>query len=151
MRLVYRTSRRGETVAAIGVLAHCEPGFTLIEVMLSLAIVATAIVALLGLHHQSLEGVIRGQELTRAAMLAQEVMTLAELERFPALGEKVGDFQQLHPGQYQNFRWDRTVEATELFPDVRKVRVRVLFGSRFSRTFDLVEYMHSPVPPEQSP
>lgn len=149
MRLVCRTNRRGETVAAIGGLAHCEPGFTLIEVMISLAIVATAIVALLGLHHQSLQSVIRGQELTRAAMLAQEVMTLAELERFPPLGEKVGDFQQLHPGQYPNFRWDRTVEATQLFPDVRKVKVRVMFGSRFSRSFDLVEYMHSPVPPEQ--
>ncbi len=148
MRAVYRSGRRGETDAAVGVFAGFEPGFTLIEVMLSLAIVATALVALLGLHHQSLQSIIRGQEVTRAAMLAQEVMTLAELERFPALGETVGDFQQLHAGQYPNFRWYRTVEPTELFPDVRKVRVRVVFGPHLGRSFDLVEYMHSPVPPE---
>jgi len=124
-------------------------GFTLIEVMLALAIAATALVALLGLQHQSLQSVVRGQELTRAALLAQEVMTAAELERFPALGQTRGDFQNMHPGLYPNFRWYRSVEATALFPDVRKVNVRVAFGPGFKRTFDLVEFMHSPVPPEQ--
>ncbi len=124
-------------------------GFTLIEVMLALAIAATALVALLGLQHQSLQSVIRGQELTRAALLAQEVMTAAELDRFPALGQTHGDFQNMHSGMYPNFRWYRNVEATALFPDVRKVTVRVAFGPGFRRTFDLVEYMHSPIPPEQ--
>lgn len=125
-------------------------GFTLIEVMLALAIAATALVALLGLQNQSLQSVIRGQDVTRAALLAQEIMTAAELERFPALGQTRGDFQNLHPRMYPNFRWYRNVEATALFPDVRKVKVRVAYGPGFSHTFDLVEYMHSPVPPEQT-
>jgi general secretion pathway protein I len=124
-------------------------GFTLIEVMLAMAIVATALVALLGLQHQSLLSVARGQDLTRAALLAQEVMTAAELERFPALGQTHGDFANMHPKQYPNFRWMRAVEATALFPDVRKVKVRVLFGPRFSHSFDLTEFMHSPIPPDQ--
>ncbi|HTY53750.1 MAG TPA: prepilin-type N-terminal cleavage/methylation domain-containing protein [Candidatus Binataceae bacterium] len=124
-------------------------GFTLIEVMLAVAIIATAVVALLGLQHQSLLSVIRGQDVTRAALLAQEIMTEAELERFPALGQTRGDFQKMHPGEYPNFRWYRAVEATALFPDVRKVTVRVAFGPRLTKTFDLIEFMHSPIPPEE--
>lgn len=124
-------------------------GFTLIEVMIATAIVATALVALLGLQHQSLQSVISGQDLTRAALLAQEIMTEAELERFPAVGQTRGDFQNRHPKQYPNFRWYRSVEATALFPDVRKVKVRITFGPRSSHSFDLVEFMHSPIPPEQ--
>jgi len=145
-------SRHRNPAAAVPARFGRPPaGFTLIEVMLALAIAATALVALLGLQHQSLQSVIRGQDLTRAALLAQEIMTAAELERFPALGQTHGDFQNSHPRMYPNFRWHRSVEATALFPDVRKVMVRVAFGPRFSRTFDLVEYMHSPVPPEQTP
>jgi len=124
-------------------------GFTLIEVMLAMAIVATALVALLGLQHQSLLSVARGQDVTRAALLAQEVMTSAELERFPALGQTHGDFETMHPRQYRNFKWFRAVEATAMFPDVRKVKVRVVYGPRFSHSFDITEFMHSPIPPEQ--
>jgi len=142
---------RAPAAASLSRLGGARAGFTLIEVMLALAIVATALVGLLGLHHESLLSVARGQDLTRAALLAQEIMTAAELERFPALGQTRGDFQSLHPGEYPNFRWQRSVEATALFPDVRKVMVRVVFGARFGRSFDLVEYMHSPVPPEQIP
>ncbi len=75
-------------------------------------------------------------------------MTQSELERFPPLGEKSGDFQQLHPGQYRNFRWQLIVEPTAVFPDVRKVKVRIIFGPRFTRRFELVEYLHSPLPPQ---
>ena len=144
-------SRHRNPAAAVRSRFGCpRAGFTLIEVMLALAIAATALVGLLGLQHQSLQSVIRAQDLTRAALLAQEIMTTAEVERFPALGQTRGDFENLHPGLYPNFRWYRAVEATALFPDVRKVKVRVAFGPRFSRTFDLVEFMHSPVPVEQT-
>ena len=50
-------------------------GFTLVEVMVAIAILGIAMLGLLGLHHQSLQSVIRAQDTTRAAMLAQAVMT----------------------------------------------------------------------------
>jgi len=123
-------------------------GFTLLEVMLAIAILGTALAGLLGLHHQSMQSVIRAQDFTRASMLAQAVLTEAELERFPDPGTTTGNFQASFPGQFQDFRWERTVEASANFPDVRKVKVLIRYGPTLSNSFALVEFLHSPVPPD---
>jgi len=125
-----------------------ELGFTLLEVMVAIAILGTALVSLLSLHHQSMQSVIRAQDMTRASMLAQAVMTEAELERFPDLGRSSGDFQSSFPGQFQDFRWERVVEASANFPDVREVKILVRYGPGQSRSFALVEFLHSPIPPD---
>lgn len=125
-------------------------GFTLIEVMVAIAILGTALAGLLGLHHQSLQSVIRAQQTTQAAMLAQTVMTQAELERFPAIGATHGDFNQIFPNQFPGFRWERVVEGSNDFPDVRRVRIAVYYGPRQNESFTLTEFMHSPTPPEGS-
>jgi general secretion pathway protein I len=123
-------------------------GFTLLEVMVAIAILGTALVSLLSLHHQSMQSVIRAQDMTRASMLAQAVMTEAELERFPDLGRSSGNFQSSFPGQFQDFRWERLVEASANFPDVREVKILVRYGPGQSRSFALVEFLHSPIPPD---
>ncbi len=122
--------------------------FTLIEVMVAIAILGIALMGLLGLHHQSMQSVIRAQQMTRAAMLAQAVMTEAELERYPDLGSTRGDFQASFPGEFPDFKWQRTVEASGSFPDVRKVKVAIYYGPKLSQSFSLVEFLHSPIPPD---
>jgi len=126
-------------------------GFTLLEVMIAIAILGTALAGLLGLHHQSMQSVIRAQDFTRASMLAQSVMTEAELERFPELGTTDGDFQAAFPGQFQDFRWERVVEASANFPDVRQVKILIRYGPNLNGSFTLVEFLHSPIPPDQGP
>ncbi|HYA34299.1 MAG TPA: prepilin-type N-terminal cleavage/methylation domain-containing protein [Candidatus Binataceae bacterium] len=121
-------------------------GFTLIEVMVALGIIGIAMVALLTLHHQNMQSVIAAQDLNRAAMLAQTLMTDAEMQRFPDLGTTRGDFERYFPGLYPNFRWQRVVEESAMFTDVRKVMVTVFYGRRLTRTFSLTEYMHNPQP-----
>jgi type IV pilus assembly protein PilV len=121
-------------------------GFTLIEVMVSIAILGIALLGLLSLHHQSVQSVIRAQQSTRASMLAQAVMTEAELERYPELGRTSGDFEAAFPGEFPDFRWIRVVEESGMFPDVRKVRVLVQYGPGLRQSFALVEFLHSPVP-----
>lgn len=116
--------------------------------MVAIAILGTALVSLLGLHHQSLQSVIRAQDMTRASMLAQAVMTEAELERFPELGKTSGDFQASFPGQFRDFQWERTVEASGNFPDVREVKILVRYGPNLGGSFALVEFLHSPIPPD---
>jgi len=116
--------------------------------MVAIAILGTALVSLLSLHHQSMQSVIRAQEMTRASMLAQAVMTEAELERFPDLGRSSGDFQSSFPGQFRDFRWERVVQASSNFPDVREVKIFVRYGPSLSRSFALVEFLHSPIPPD---
>jgi general secretion pathway protein I len=120
-------------------------GFTLIEVMVALAVVAIALVGLLGLQHQTLQSVVRASDMTKAALLAQELMTQTEGGPFPPIAVTTGTFDNLHPRQYPNFRWQKSVEASAVFPDVRKVRIRVLYGPRFGRTFDLVELIRNPL------
>lgn len=121
-------------------------GFTLLEVLIAIAVLGIALIALLSLHHQDLQSVIRAQEISRAAMLAQTLMTQAELQRIPPLGTTNGNFDELYPRQYPNFRWTRTVEPSATFPDLRKVEIRILYGPNFGRSFDLVEFLHDPRP-----
>lgn len=123
-------------------------GFTLLEVMIAVAFIGIAMLALLSLHHSNLAAVIRAQELTRASMLAQQVMSTAEVDRFPAPGQTGGDFSRDFPNQYNNFRWLREVDVLAQFPDIRRVRVTILYGRNFGSRFQLVEFMHNPTPPQ---
>ncbi len=131
-------------------LKTAAAAFTLIEVMIAIAFIGIALVALLGLHHTDMQAVIRGQDLTRAAMLAQALMSQAELERFPEPGQKRGDFSQSYPGMFPNFRWQRVVDQSTLFPTVERVRVSVTYGPGGRRHFDLTEFMHNPAMPNLS-
>jgi type II secretory pathway pseudopilin PulG len=121
--------------------------FTLLEVMIAVAFIGIAMLALLSLHQNNLASVIRAQDLTRASMLAQQLMSTAEVERFPDPGRTHGDFNRDYPGQFNNFRWEREVDVIPQFPDMCRVRISVLYGHQLSRRFDLIEYMHNPNPP----
>jgi general secretion pathway protein I len=121
--------------------------FTLLEVMIALAFIGIAMVALLGLHQNNLQAVIRAQDLTKASLLAQAIMSQAEIERFPQTGISHGDFSELYPNQFPNFSWQRVVADTPAFPDVRQVQVRVFYGPNGDRVFGLVEFLHNPNPP----
>jgi general secretion pathway protein I len=132
----------------MNLLCSRERGFTLLEVMVAMAILGIALLGLLGLQHQSMQSVIRAQQSTRASMLAQAVMTEAEIERFPDLGHSTGDFQSAFPGEFPDFRWEREVDPSAMFPDVRVVKVMIHYGPSLSQSFELVEYLHSPIPPD---
>ena len=124
----------------------CAAAFTLLEVMIAVAFIGIALLALLSLHHSNLQSVVRGQDLTRAAMLGQALMSQAELERFPEPGTSSGNFSQ-YRGEYPNFQWQRRVDQLPNFPDVCRVQIRVLYGPGLHRTFSLTEFMHNPAPP----
>jgi len=121
-------------------------GFTLLEVMIAVGVLGIALLSLLALHNSNLQSVIRGQELSTASTLAQGLMSNAELERIPMPGRSNGDFEKLFPGQYRNFRWERDVELSGMFPDIRKVQVTVYYGPRFRQRFAIVEFLHDPTP-----
>jgi type II secretion system protein I len=131
-----------------GGFAH---GFTLIEVMISVAILSIALIALLVLDHQDLQSIIHAQDMSRASLLAQAVMTQAELAGFPDLGTQSGSFQQMYRDKFPNFKWRRSVSKSGVFPDVHKVTVTVFYGPAFSDSFDLVEFIHDPNPPQTTP
>src|SRR5215467_3350046 len=135
-------SRRRVPVA----LGQSAAGFTLLEVMVAMAVLGIALLALLTLHHQSLQSVIHGRDISRAGMLCQTVMTQAEMEQYPQVGITKGNFERFYPGKYKKFRWERYVAESGIFPDVRKVQVVVYYGPKFSKKFAITEFLHNPVP-----
>jgi general secretion pathway protein I len=86
-------------------------GFTLIEVLVAIAIVAIALVAFLRLHLLSLDDTIRAQDLTTAVLLAQSKM--ATLGTFPEAGEDKGTFEG---PELERYSW--TTEVTEHTLDI---------------------------------
>src|SRR5215471_9920232 len=63
-------------------------GFTLLEILVAVAVVALALVAFMGLQVHSLDDTIRAQDLTTAVLLAQG--KLATMGDFPDTGEEQG-------------------------------------------------------------
>ena len=106
-------------------------GFTLLEVMVAVAVLALSLVSLLGLHIRDLALVDRNQRITEATMLARDLMTQAEIEPLPEVGVTNGDFDERYPDRYPNLRWEREVLPTPL-GDLREVRIRVFRGEQES-------------------
>src|SRR5271155_6199559 len=125
---------------------HYAQGFTLLEVMIAIAFIGIGMLALLSLHDRNLRTVMRTQELTRAAVLAQALMAEAETERYPNLGKTKGDFERDYPGKFPGYRWEREVIPTAGLMDLRTVTVRIIYGHDTVRKFELAEIMHNPTP-----
>ena len=79
-------------------------GFTLLEVLVAVAIVAIALVTFMGLHLRSLDATIRAQDLTTAVLLAQAKM--ATMGEFPDPGEEQGKFEG---PELARFQWSTAV------------------------------------------
>lgn len=110
-------------------------GFTLLEVLLALGILALALPILLGLRNWDLDLYARADELTTATLLAQEKLLETELGKTIPFGETSGDFQGTPLGfqsigditnRAPNYRWKRIVIPTPLTL-VREVKIQVLW------------------------
>jgi len=119
-------------------------GFTLLEILVALAIAAFALIGLLGLHNRGLSAVARDQDYTRATLLARELITGMEVrEKFPDLG-----FLSGQADYDENVRWERDVTETPI-PDVRRVDLRVVFDERNPNAVQLVYYIRDRRVPEE--
>lgn len=127
-----------------GWLARSQ-GFTLLEVLVALGILALALPILLGLRNWDLDLHARADELTTATLLAQEKLLETELSKVFPVGETSGDFQGTPLGfqslgdtadRAPNYRWKRIVSPTPLTL-VREVKIQVFWPR--GTTDELVE------------
>lgn len=102
-------------------------GFTLLEVMIALAIVAIALVSLLGLANRSIGVQERLQRMTRATLLAQEKMTEIELaSEAKTLVYEPAEGVFAEP--FSDFRWRLEFIDTPI-PVVTQVTLTVAWGA----------------------
>jgi general secretion pathway protein I len=85
-------------------------GFTLLEVMVAMAIIAIALTAVLGLQSQSLSLASEAKFSTTVAFLAQSKMAEIEAQKPEDLTSDSGDFGEDFPG----YRWDLSVNDVTL-------------------------------------
>jgi general secretion pathway protein I len=107
------------------------PGFTLLEVMVALAIMAGVIMTLLGSVNYHLGLIANERDSTTLTLLARNRIT--ELEQVPAKGE--GTFAPSHP----ELTWKADLLPTD-HPGLQKLVVKVRRGSD-GREVALVRYI----------
>ena len=110
-------------------------GFTLLEVMVALAVVAFAFVGLLTLHGRNIQLVDRANHYSRAVLLAREMMAQLQFEDGATIDSSSGTFES-----YPEYRWERIVDETN-FESVKRIRVRVYWDDRNPSACELVYYL----------
>lgn len=124
---------------------RADRGFTLLEVLIAVAILAIALVALLSLHGRNIRVVAYDRQLSRATLLAQGVMTRTLVaDPFPDPTQDRGEFAD-DPG----FRWQVEVlhgPTRDLEDVVREVRVRVFWDANDLDAVRLVTLVRKPTP-----
>lgn len=99
-------------------------GFTLLEVLVSLAILSTALVLAYRVVTGALAAESRSERWTECALLAETLFREAT-ETFPEVQETEGRF----PAPREAFSWKRTVLQSALYADARVVEVAVTWKS----------------------
>lgn len=131
------------------VLKHRHPGFTLLEVMVAMAIIAIAMTAVLNSQSQSISLASEAKFSTSATLLAQ--MKMAEIFRGNPqdLTSDSGDFGEDYPG----YTWEVKVEnvSADLPENVsnhlRQIDVTISWGEERVYHYDLRAYRFIPEQP----
>lgn len=103
-----------------------KKGFTLLEVVISVAIVGVSLMMLLSAVNRNIDIAGKSRDAQIAALLAQQMLTNIELEGFPQVREEEGEFQD-NPG----FNWFLSVLPYNLSlieTNIRIVRVLIVWN-----------------------
>jgi general secretion pathway protein I len=119
-----------------------DKGFTLLEVMIAVAIIAIALTTLLGSQAQSVSFANSAKFETMAALLAQSKMSEITIRAADSLSSDSGGFGDDYPG----YRWETTVsnvsiEGLDAIADyLKQIDLTVTWGS-YSYNIRLYHYV----------
>jgi len=105
-------------------------GFSLLEVMVALAIVGIALVVMLGLVQRSVLVNKRLQQMTRATLLAKQKMAEVENGIRADSDSNKGIFSEPN----QDFNWTVTTTPTPI-PGISQIDLNVIWGSEKNNEF----------------
>ena len=110
---------------------------------MAVAVLATALVSLLSLHGQNVRTIAYDQRLSRAALLAQDLMTRTMVaEAFPDPTRSRGDF-----ASDPDYHWELEVlrgPTRELEDELREIRIRVFWDERSPDAVLLATFVRRP-------
>jgi general secretion pathway protein I len=113
---------------------HAE-GFTLLEIMVALAIIAFAVVTYLHAQNMSITMLNEAANLTLGTLLAKSRMVALESDEIFGPVEREGAFEE---AEYTMFRWKERLVSTPL-PNVLEAHVEVSWAdNRGQRSVELV-------------
>ena len=98
-------------------------GFTLLEVMVAVAIMAMVLVTLLGLKNKTMQDVALMEHITQATMLSKRLMTGMIMAKPRLPQDEEGEFAE---EEFKGYTWKKKVTPTPL-TDIMEVRVAVLW------------------------
>jgi general secretion pathway protein I len=120
-----------------------ESGFTLMEVMVALSVVAIALMAIYRMHSQTLFMDARGRFDTEATQLARQKLADIDTIDLKDLSGDSGDFGSAHPG----YTWQIQTEGVsadllkEDGPTLKRITVTISLDGEAS-VFKLTTYRH---------
>ncbi len=100
---------------------HGKSGFTLLEVIIAVAIIGSSLAILLGAVNKNLVLASQSKNITIASFLAQRKMGEIEVEGFPEIGNQEGVFEE-HP----EFRWYLSVQPYNIEQLGTEIRIVIL-------------------------
>ena len=109
---------------------------------MALAVIAFAVVGLLGLQARNISAIARDQSLTRATLLARELVSQIQYQVLTSGLQDLSDSSGTFEG-YPGYRWERQVTSTGL-DEMRQVVVRVIWDERSPRACELVYFVRDP-------
>ena len=121
-------------------------GFTLLEVMVAVAIMAIALTAVLGSQSQSVSLAGEARFSTTAPLLAQSKMAQLQVENMDDLTDGEGDFGEEFPGYFWKMELhDVALESPEDVSDyLKRIDLEVFWGEDAVYRFRLRQYRFFP-------
>ena len=116
-------------------------GFTLLEVMVAVSIMATVLVILLGLQSRTMQDVAQAEHITTATLLAKRMMVDVIVSKKWLPVEETGDFKD--EDKFKDYTWKKTLSQIPLFSTVfiTEIRIAVLWKEgTHQEMVELVDY-----------
>jgi general secretion pathway protein I len=118
-----------------------QKGFTLLEVMVAVAILAMVLVTLMGVKNRSMEDVMLADHITTATLLAKRKMNEALVTagtRTIVQKEDEGEFPE---EEFKGFTWKQSVSQVQPIENVKITEVRVAVVWKEGERPEMVELL----------